>query len=313
MSDAELIEKTLCGNREAFSELVKRYRDFVFAQAYHRIQSFAEADDITQEVFLKAYCQLPQLNHPAQFTSWLRSIALRTCLNWVRHPRQLIPIGDNDTSEIHALMIQDAPPTPEEEFEEIQLRKKVWEALSSLPDPQQEALILYSFQERSYREIAAFLDVPISTIKGRIYSARKRLQKEMMTMMSEYLGAHESSEEEISYLLSFGPLARQAASLADVLRDKGYQLSTVTKREALLKAVSESPPEALLLDIEDEGDLALVQELVARLLIRPFSLLFIRAKTKLMRNLCILYRHGTEEQHYPSSRLRFRRISCSEL
>ena len=263
MSDSELIEQTLQGNREAFSELVRRYRSFVFAQAYHQIRGVAEAEDITQEVFLRAYRQLPQLRQKAQFSHWLRSITLRIGLNWLRRPYRLIPIDDYDAPEIQALMVHQSPPTPEEEYERIQLRKQVVDALASLPNPQQEALILYSFQGHSYREIATYLDVPVSTIKGRIYSARKNLQREMLAMMSQYLGFHEPAEDAIQHLVSFGPQAQQVSSFAEVLENEGYQIGTVVQRETLLQTVSISPPEALLLDIKDESDLSLVQELVA--------------------------------------------------
>ena len=263
-TDTELVKRANRGDRAAFGELVKRYQGAVYGLAYHKIRSFTEAEDIVQETFLRAYRRLSQLRDPAKFGGWLRSIALHICDNWLRQPRRLVPIEDYDAADVTALMISNGPPTPEEEYQQLQLREKVWSALKSLPDSHQETVVLYCIENRSYNEIAAFLEVPVSTVKGRLYTARKKLRKETFAIAREFFGTNKTSGDLMHHrILSFGPLAKQVMSLSEHLEKEGYHISITTDRESLLKTFPKLQPEAILLDIRDEEDLSLVKDLVA--------------------------------------------------
>ena len=106
LNDIELIQRTLNGDQIAFGVLVDRYKDRVHGLAYRKLEDFHHAEDITQEIFLKAYQKLSSLQYPERFSSWLYVITSRSCATWHRENR--IPtqsIDDIESAEVNSLAL----------------------------------------------------------------------------------------------------------------------------------------------------------------------------------------------------------------
>jgi len=213
VTDVELIQKTLDGETDAFGELIRRYQDAVYATALQKAGNFADAQDIAQETFIKAYRKLRTLREPAKFPSWLHTITLREYNHWRRKQRESIPIEELNDAQILEISnscsgiscgtgqsrvpcnIPSRVPLPDEELERKELRQLVLRAISSLPEKVGEAVTLYYIDGFSYNEIADFLSVPASTVKGRLQTGRKQLKEEFITMVEGTLKENRPDEK----------------------------------------------------------------------------------------------------------------------
>jgi len=190
-TDTELIERCLAGSKESFDELVRRYQSAVYGTAYHCVGNFADAQDLAQEAFLRAYLHLSELREPAKFAGWLRQVTWRVCLDWLEKQQRRgenvsIEAMEEEGKTIDALR-SDAP-SPAEQVEAIELREAVQAAIRSLPENYREPLILVHINGLTYKEVASYLDLSLSTVKWRLHRARRLLKKEMIQMVKEDLG-----------------------------------------------------------------------------------------------------------------------------
>lgn len=192
----QLIEKTLLGDRNSFCELVMRYQYAVYSLVFHHLGNFADAEDITQEVFLEAYQHLGTLKRPERFGSWLNGIAKNLCKMWLRRQPQTLPIDELKQQEGQAA-------SPMEVCEQHDLHERVMDAISQLPEPNRIVMTLYSMDGLSYEEIGAFLDVPIGTVRSRIHRARQTLRKELAYMATQDLEKHEIDPELAQKIANF--------------------------------------------------------------------------------------------------------------
>lgn len=168
-SDAELVSKTLAGDREAFGKLVDRHRRTVFALALQKGFQTAEADDLTQEVFVKAYRGLGGLQESTSFARWLYGIAGHTFADAARvHKRRRLDVSLENAPEV--AMSDEAP-------EELgRDSADVIRALSELPEEQRVVLTLRYLEGLSPKEIAERLGQPRGTIRSRLHHALNYLQ-----------------------------------------------------------------------------------------------------------------------------------------
>ena len=184
-NDSELVQKVLEGNLEAFDAIVRRYQDAVYATALHRTRNFADAQDIAQEAFLAAYTNLPKLRDPSKLASWLRTITLYTHNHWRRkHPDVEMLDADEDLSKS---LVPCNPSQPDEIVEQQELRQQVLTAIASLPKHTGEVVTLHYIDGLSYQNIAEFLSLSTTTVKGRLQMGRKRLREELVGMMERTL------------------------------------------------------------------------------------------------------------------------------
>ena len=171
MTDEEIVHRVRDGDGEAYSLLVARYQNAVYAQAYHGLQNFEDARDVAQEVFVRAYLHLEKLRESEKFGSWLRRITINQCRMWQRQQRKTVTADENAV----------AP----HEVERIENRLMMAEALACLSDSSRLTIILFYGQSYSLQQIATFFDVPVTTVKSRLRNARARLRKELMPMLEE--------------------------------------------------------------------------------------------------------------------------------
>ncbi|MCY4403073.1 MAG: sigma-70 family RNA polymerase sigma factor [Candidatus Poribacteria bacterium] len=177
--DAEMIQRTLAGDNNAFSELVRKYQKQVHALVWRKTGDFHLAEDITQDTFLKAYQQLHTLKEPHRFAGWLYVIATRRCLTWFRkkrlHAQVLEKINTPKTNKdaySHHVAEEQAQTTDKTQQEVV---KKL---LATLPESERTVITLYYFGEMTCEKMSEFLGVSANTIKSRLRRARNRMKQE---------------------------------------------------------------------------------------------------------------------------------------
>lgn len=169
-SDAALVARARQGDQAAFEQLVRKHQRYAFNVAYRVLQDAPEAEDVTQEAFVRAWRGLPGFREQAQFTTWLYRIVHNLCLN--RLPRlrrellQVEPLED---------MLDDTAPSPPDLLEAQEQMAFLHAELEQMPEKYRLVLSLRYLQHLSYEEIAAALNVPMGTIKTHIHRARRLL------------------------------------------------------------------------------------------------------------------------------------------
>ncbi len=172
-TDGQLVERARAGDREAFGDLVDRYRDMVYGLEYHLTGDFEAARDLAQEALIQAYLRLSQLREPAKFGGWLRRIAL----NVYRTARRQPGIATESLSDHDSAGGRDR--------ERSDLEWAVRDALARLRQTERLTLTLHHVDGYSQAEIAAFLGVRRETVKTRLARARNRMREEIMAMVED--------------------------------------------------------------------------------------------------------------------------------
>ena len=180
-TDEELVEACLAGEDSAFDVLLGRWEKRIRGAIYRLVGSDEEARDLCQEAFLKAYKSLRSFKQEARFSSWLYQIALNLCRDRMRRRRGKTMVSLDELEEGGAAMTV-AGPTALDLLQERDMSRLVARAIEALPDEQREIIILKEYQGLTFLEIAQVLDVPISTVKTRLYRGldqlRVRLERE---------------------------------------------------------------------------------------------------------------------------------------
>jgi RNA polymerase sigma-70 factor, ECF subfamily len=169
------------GNMQAFAALVERHKGRVYRTLYQVVGDEQDAQDLSQEAFLKVYRSLAGYRGDAAFTTWLHRLTVNLALDWLRARKRrpiqvpLEPPGDRD--ERPAI----EPAAPEEGPEEAALRHErrlhLQQAIQGLPSDYREVVLLYHFHHLSYQQIADRLDCPVRTVETRLYRAKQLLKK----------------------------------------------------------------------------------------------------------------------------------------
>ena len=185
--DAEQVQKVLSGDQDAYEPLVEAYQGRIFAFIAGRTRDFSATEDIVQNAFVEAYMHLKSLKSPEKFSGWLRGIALNLSNKWLQQKRPIVSIDDTSrdiTPEVSELPL---PDLPDEALEKTETKEAVIAAVDTLPDIYREAVLLHYMEGMTYPEIAAFLDIPESTVTGRLQVARNRLRDELMPLVEDTL------------------------------------------------------------------------------------------------------------------------------
>ena len=188
-SDAELILRTLQGEQEAFSLLVRKYQKGVHALVWRKIGDFHIAQEITQDAFLRAYRKLASLKNHDQFAGWLYVIAANLCRDWCRENRlpmeSLDRLDSNEVDKVsYSRYISEKRATEADETR----REVVKSLLQKLPESERTVMTLHYLGEMTIKAISEFLGVSQNTIKSRLNRARNRLKKEE-NMIQQNLGS----------------------------------------------------------------------------------------------------------------------------
>ncbi len=171
-TDHYLVEQTLSGNTQAFSELVLRYQDYVFTIAIRIVKVREEAEEVAQDSFIKAYEALSTFRGDAKFSSWLYSIVYRKALDCLRkHKRTKVVEVIEEITEGEAETIENAL-----EFLELKERNAIIQkCLDQLPEQECSIITFYYFEELSVKEIAEITKLSEDNIKVKLHRSRKKL------------------------------------------------------------------------------------------------------------------------------------------
>ena len=167
--DRQLIALAAAGDRPAFAGLVQRHQDKIFNLAYRYTRDRQDAEELTQEIFFKAWRHAGSFRGEAAFGTWLYRLAVNACLNH-RQRKKTRPDHLPLTGE-HAAASAGAG----DELVAAEREQQLKSALDSLPARQRLALILASFESRSYEEIAVAMDVSVASVESLLFRARKNL------------------------------------------------------------------------------------------------------------------------------------------
>src|SRR5213080_1058299 len=176
LSDVELVELVLTGEQDAFEVLVERYKDAVQNLAYRMLSNVTEAEDVTQEVFVRAYTQLATYKPAHKFSTWLLSIASHLAIDQLRRRRFLaLPLEDVPFLEWMA----DLGTGPEQSALQGEQQDEIQTYLQRLPSKYRAVIVLRYWYDLSYEEIAQALKLTPALVKARLHRARELLARYM--------------------------------------------------------------------------------------------------------------------------------------
>jgi RNA polymerase sigma-70 factor (ECF subfamily) len=169
-SDADLVARAQQGDQAAFEELVLRHQRYVYNVAYRVLGDGPEAEDVTQDAFVRAWRSLNGFRNRARFTTWLYRIVHNLCLN-------RLPGLQRDLSQVAPMeeMLGDSAPSPADLFEMQELQDFLHAELARMPEKYRLVLTLRHLQHLAYEEIAEVLDLPMGTVKTHIHRGRALL------------------------------------------------------------------------------------------------------------------------------------------
>ena len=177
--DHELVRNCLTGNTKSFEELVFRYKKLVYSIVFSRIKDRHEAEDLSQEVFIRIYKSLGRYNPEYKFSTWASSIAVNICLDRLRKKKlDTIPIEEIEFFSHHNN-------TPEAQYFELERKELLEDAINQLPEKYRQPVILFHEKGLSYEEIMDILHEPMSIVKNRLYRARLMLRDRLEPIKKE--------------------------------------------------------------------------------------------------------------------------------
>ena len=199
----------------AFTELVLRYQDIAFATALSMLGDFGLAQDTVQEAFLAAHLSLSSLRAPDAFAAWMRQVVRHHAARVLRKRRLDDRLGDGNSG-------RDLDPVVS--FESREDLRRILEAIDSLPAIEREITILYYLRDRTQKEVAALVDLPVTTVNSRLHAARGRLKGELLPMIKAML-PHRALPR--SFAERVGEIIRvRADRLPETLAELGASQST---------------------------------------------------------------------------------------
>ena len=185
-----LVVRAQQGNQDAYASIVRRFQDRAVGYGYARLGDFHLAEDAAQEAFLHAFQDLRQLREPAAFPGWFRRVVAKYC-DCLTRRRQVQTVA---LEAGHG--VEEAGRNPFELVEQRALQTEVAAAIRELPEAQRVVVSLFYIGDHSHAEIAAFLDIPLGTVKTRLHTARQRLQQRMLPMIYDNLRDHRPSRDD---------------------------------------------------------------------------------------------------------------------
>jgi RNA polymerase sigma factor (sigma-70 family) len=181
--DDILVGRAQQGDVEAYSELVRRHQRKIYALVYHMTSSKEDAEDLTQDVFVKAYGSLGGFKRDAGFYTWVYRIAVNRTINFLKQRKRRTAVSLDDVDEAverdpdYVELVARESPVREASLGELQ--KKLNDALQTLSEKHRSVVVLHDIQGVPHEEIARMLRVSTGTVRSRLFYARQMLQNEL--------------------------------------------------------------------------------------------------------------------------------------
>lgn len=178
MTDQALVFAARNGNTKCFEELYKRYYDKIYALARGTVKNDADAEDVLQTTFIKAWQSIRSLEDPAAFNTWLQHITLNECYSLLRKSRPTLSM-EEEGEDGEMLQLESDLMLPQEYAERSDLSQRLGKIVGELSDVQRQTILLYYYEEMSVDEIAQTMDCSAGTVKSRLFLARKAIKTEI--------------------------------------------------------------------------------------------------------------------------------------
>jgi RNA polymerase sigma-70 factor, ECF subfamily len=177
--EAGIVRRCLAGDEKAYRELVEQYQAQVYSLALRMVRRAEDAEDLTQETFVRMFRALSRYDTERSFAAWLFTIASRLCIDHIRR-RKVSPISltqrERDSEEEYQIEVEDPGLKPDEVATYAEEERRTTDLIDSLPPHYRIVVILRHQQDLSYEEIAEALHLPLGTVKARIHRARGLLR-----------------------------------------------------------------------------------------------------------------------------------------
>jgi RNA polymerase sigma-70 factor (ECF subfamily) len=190
MSEAQvdqlLVERVQKGEKHAFDLLISKYQHRIISLVGRYVHDHAEAQDVAQEAFIKAYRALKSFRGDSAFYTWLYRIAINTAKNWLVAQKRRPPSSDIDAVDAEQYDMDSRlkdKATPENELLREEIKKTVYDTIAELPEDLRTAIVLREMEGMSYEEIALTMECPIGTVRSRIFRARETIDDKLRPLV----------------------------------------------------------------------------------------------------------------------------------
>ena len=184
--DAALVRAIQAGDMAAFDQMVVKHKDKLFNMVYWLLGDYQEANDCSQEIFIKVFKSIKKFRSESSFSTWLYRIAINTCKNRLkssayRWKKKTVPLENPESSKGGNLSykIQNNSPSPANELEKKERLMMIQKAINALPQEQNRVIVLRDIQGLSYQEISDITGLNLGTVKSRLARARLELRKNL--------------------------------------------------------------------------------------------------------------------------------------
>lgn len=177
-TDVELIASAIKGRESGFEELVRRYQRPIVAYVYRMLSDYEASLDVTQEVFIKVYNSLDKYSSEYKFSTWLYRIAHNAAIDWMRRNSANLQSLETETADgAYQIQLESNALSPEQERERSEWRSEIDAVVKCLPAVYRELIVLRHSKDLSYDEIAEVANLPLGTVKNRLFRAREMMRE----------------------------------------------------------------------------------------------------------------------------------------
>lgn len=181
--DAVLVQEAKQGSRVAYEELVTRYHGKIYGLVYNMTSNREDAQDLVQDIFIKAYQSIARFKGKSSFYTWLYRIAVNRTINFVKKRKRKMAMSLNDTDagleRDPAYVELSSKGGPDRDFSITELQEKLNEALQTLSEKHRTVVVLHDIQGIPHEEIAKMMKTSTGTVRSRLFYARQKLQVEL--------------------------------------------------------------------------------------------------------------------------------------
>jgi RNA polymerase sigma-70 factor (ECF subfamily) len=189
--DQLLVERVQKGDKRAFDLLILKYQHRIVSLVTRYVSDSAEAQDVAQEAFIKAYRAIGRFRGDSAFYTWLYRIAINTAKNWIVAKNRRPPASDIDAVDAEQYGISPKlreTSTPENELLREEIERTVFDTIAGLPEDLRTAIMLREMDGMSYEEIATTMECPIGTVRSRIFRAREAIDEKLKPLIGGHTG-----------------------------------------------------------------------------------------------------------------------------
>ncbi|MBZ4642495.1 MAG: hypothetical protein PWQ25_1473 [Deferribacteres bacterium] len=181
MTDVQIIEKILSGKTELFELLVVKYQQQLFSTLINITKDYNLAEEFVQEAFVKAFEKLDMLKNKEHFYAWIKRIAINNALMYFDRNKRVVDMEkeDDESSDSFFERLSDYS-NPEEELLTEEMKRYVRKFVDALPDKLRTVILLREVEDYSYEEIAEMLNIPIGTVRSRLFNARQFIKQRLI-------------------------------------------------------------------------------------------------------------------------------------